>query len=74
MFYTIAVPLVNATDTILNFASVHVRFALGHEENYIDIATIKYMPSPIGIELSVLLLCAIIGGLFFYRKKGRYME
>lgn len=69
MFYKIAVPLENATDTILNFASVHVRFALGHEENYIDIAIINNIPSPIAIEVGLLLTCALVFGLFFIRKK-----
>ena len=70
MFYTIEVPLKNSTDAILNFASVHVRFALGHEENYIDIAVINKTPSPIAIEFGVLLIFVSIGGLIFYFKKG----
>ena len=73
MFYTIEVPFANAKGTILNFNTVHVRFALGHEEDYIDLATIKYKTAAIVIGVTVglpLLIAAIIGGALYYRNKG----
>ena len=71
MFYTIEVPFANAKAT-LNFNSVHVRFALGHEEDYIDIATIKNKTKAIwiGVTFGLLLIGAIIGGAIYYRNKG----
>ena len=71
MFYTIEVPFANAKAT-LNFNSVHVRFALGHEEDYIDIATIKNKTAAIwiGVTFGLLLIGAIIGGAIYYRNKG----
>ena len=71
MFYTIEVPFANAKAT-LNFNSVHVRFALGHEEDYIDIATIKNKTTAIwiGVTFGLLLIGAIIGGAIYYRNKG----
>ena len=71
MFYTIEVPFANAKGTI-NFNSVHVRFALGHEEDYIDLATIKNKTAAIaiGVTVGLLLIGAIIGGALYYRNKG----
>lgn len=72
MFYTIEVPFANAKGTILDFNSVHVRFALGHEEDYIDLATIKNKTAAIaiGVTVGLLLIGAIIGGALYYRNKG----
>ena len=72
MFYTIEVPFANAKATILNFNRVHVRFALGHEEDYIDIATIKNKTAAIwiGVTFGLLLIGAIVGGAIYYRNEG----
>lgn len=72
MFYIIEVPFANAKATILNFNTVHVRFALGHEEDYIDIATIKNKTAAIwiGVTFGLLLIGGLIGGAIYYRNKG----
>ena len=73
MFYTIEVPFANAKANILKFNTVHVRFALGHEEDYIDLATIKNKTAAIAIGVTVglpFLIGAIIGGALYYRNKG----
>ena len=72
MFYTIEVPFANAKVTILKFNTVHVRFALGHEEDYIDLATIKNKTAAIaiGVTVGLLLIGAIIVWALYYRNKG----
>ena len=72
MFYIIEVPFANSKGTILDFNSVHVLFALGHEEDYIDLATIKNKTAAIaiGVTVGLLLIGAIIGGALYYRNKG----
>ena len=71
MFYIIEVPFANSKGTIL-WKSVHVRFALGHEEDYIDLATIKNKTAAIaiGVTVGLLLIGAIIVWALYYRNKG----